>query len=155
MGIKESNLPIAESLGSGDKLRIVTSDGASKQIGADSVIEKIEIGWAWIMPVREAGKPDFIMPALNSEHSLDELVGGKTVIGVTFACKDENDQPLPPTVAFNGAVLVNGSPNTNIVLAQPSELVDKGAMVSGLVVSLSPTTSSTPLGKLYAYAICI
>lgn len=37
MGIKESNLPIAESLGSGDKLRIVTSDGESKQIGADSV----------------------------------------------------------------------------------------------------------------------
>lgn len=37
MGIKESNLPIAESLGSGDKLRIVTSEGESKQIGADSV----------------------------------------------------------------------------------------------------------------------
>lgn len=37
MGIKESNLPIAESLGSGDKLRIVTSEGESKQIGADVV----------------------------------------------------------------------------------------------------------------------
>ena len=37
MGIKESNLPIAESLGSGDKLRIVTSEGESKQIGAESV----------------------------------------------------------------------------------------------------------------------
>lgn len=37
MGIKERNLPIAESLGSGDKLRIVTSEGESKQIGADSV----------------------------------------------------------------------------------------------------------------------
>lgn len=30
MGIKESNLPIAESLGSGDKLRIVTAEGESK-----------------------------------------------------------------------------------------------------------------------------
>lgn len=36
-GIMEKNLPVAESLGSGDKVRIVTSAGNSKQIDAGSI----------------------------------------------------------------------------------------------------------------------
>lgn len=37
MSIMEKNLPIAESLGEGDKLRIVTSEGNSKQIDASQI----------------------------------------------------------------------------------------------------------------------
>lgn len=36
-GIMERNLPVAESLGSGDKVRIVTSAGNSKQIDASQI----------------------------------------------------------------------------------------------------------------------
>lgn len=36
-GIMERNLPVAESLGSGDKVRIVTSAGNSKQIDASEI----------------------------------------------------------------------------------------------------------------------
>lgn len=36
-GIMEKNLPVAESLGSGDKVRIVTSAGNSKQIDASQI----------------------------------------------------------------------------------------------------------------------
>ena len=37
MSIMEKNLPIAESLGEGDKVRIVTSEGNSKQIDASEI----------------------------------------------------------------------------------------------------------------------
>lgn len=37
MSIKENELPIAESLGDGDTLRIVDANGASKRVGADGV----------------------------------------------------------------------------------------------------------------------
>lgn len=36
-GIMEKNLPVADSLGSGDKVRIVTSAGNSKQIDASQI----------------------------------------------------------------------------------------------------------------------
>lgn len=36
-GIMEKNLPVADSLGSGDKVRIVTSGGNSKQIDASQI----------------------------------------------------------------------------------------------------------------------
>lgn len=42
-GIMEKNLPVAESLGEGDKVRIVTSEGNSKQIDASKVGKDIEV----------------------------------------------------------------------------------------------------------------
>ena len=36
-GIMERNLPVAESLGEGDKVRIVTSAGNSKQVDASQI----------------------------------------------------------------------------------------------------------------------
>lgn len=37
MAVKEMNLPVAESLGEGDKVRIVTEEGNSKQIDASQI----------------------------------------------------------------------------------------------------------------------
>lgn len=88
MSIRENQLPIAESLAEGDKIRIVTSDGNSKSIDASAIgggaVEKIKIGtcngggavptgfsYMWF-----SGGFDM------QSSSLYDIIGEKTVIGV-------------------------------------------------------------------------
>ena len=63
-GIMEKNLPVAESLGSGDKVRIVTSAGNSKQIDAS------QIGWgSMVLTLAQDGIEESyndILSAVNS-----------------------------------------------------------------------------------------
>lgn len=146
-GFNESNLPIAESLGSGDKLRIVTSDGASKQIGADSVgaVEVVKLG---TLHGGGSGVGDSTKVYVGSgggsfADTLESLTHGKQIIGVVGEDADTyNGRVFALNLMVNDG---NGDCNvlTNWEIAKGYTNVSYFSLSSYLVSTLD------------VYAICI
>lgn len=156
-GFNESNLPIAESLGSGDKLRIVTADGASKQIGANSIggaeVEVIQIatisGTFKELQLVSSSDSDHNVyyfgggGLLQDEKTLSELVGNKKIIDL-FG--------VAPTSDGNTTLMLTGRGHSlDLRLEPPSEYSSiTGMSAVGLSVGVN-----VPTNPVSVYAICI
>ena len=97
-GIKEKNLPVAESLGNGDKIRIVTAAGNSKQIDAGAIggggfvsLNEDENGyldktWKEIKDGYEVGVSFILIETLQNGD--DYYISGYSVAGVAYVSSD-------------------------------------------------------------------
>lgn len=103
MGIKENQLPVAESLGEGDMVRIVDSEGHSKQIdkdeiggsGENDVLIKCWFDWDTNQPKVSSSVPynEFIDNAYNYDRIDAYLVdtGFHPAVAV-YVQRDEHDE---------------------------------------------------------------
>lgn len=152
-GFNESNLPIAESLGSGDKLRIVTADGASKQIGADSVgVEVIKLATlnGGSSRVSEEGRASFYVGSFggNISDTLENLTHGKRIIRV--AGRDVGTEGL--TVAELDVIINDLKAHIN---GSEASVTTDWEQAKGANMISCVTYSQRQITKIDIYAICI
>ena len=109
MGILEKNLPIAESISEGDMLRMISSDGESKQISADAIgggeeseVFVVKITYEDYTTATADKTADEILDAFNS---------GKSIVGVL---ETKSYDVVTDISVFDSVSLVRMSPQAPI-----------------------------------------
>ena len=76
-GIMERNLPVAESIGEGDKVRIVTAAGNSKNVDASQICGALKVG------VTFTYNEQFQPQTGTLDKTYNEIVNAQSVCGRT------------------------------------------------------------------------
>ncbi len=160
MNIMEKNLPIAESINEGDKLRIVTVDGNSKQIDVDALSansERLLLGTFYGAFGDKCSETNILVFSgggmLDSNKTLGEIIGNKIIVGyvgvVNFTYNDKEQKR--ESELCHVYMDTNGLTHECITLHQ-QDFLTKNSLTLNVIFFGLPTTS---IYQITLYAICV